>query len=287
MQSGPPGLAANWFVYYFLTAEGSFWVFNFFAHSPSIATRLAGSILVAPALWARRQAGCEGLHGSMNQQGRPSVDEGRSHGVLEEAWCLLDFCGHFHTLLLYSVVISYLSILYSFCHELLMQLQKEPGIIQNNHCKYANIYNYFIFVSPCFGTRINAKKPHFYRNVSRNTWMGKQNGALSTVSGTRNLEFFTMHNCNLISAVMPVATKSQRNAIDMKTKPNVGTAYDGTPCYQRGVPCLIVVKMFGRLPNLKCRNNHHMCGKRTTLGLLWPFLICIADVNAVIVICYH
>ena len=94
MQSGPPALAANWFVYYFLTAEGSFWVLIFFlAHSPGIATRLASSILVAPALRARRQspsqssikAGCEGLHGSMDQQGRPSVDEGRSHGVLEEA----------------------------------------------------------------------------------------------------------------------------------------------------------------------------------------------------------
>ena len=37
------------------------------------------------------EAGGKGLQGSMGQQGRPSVDEGRCHRVLEEAGCLSGF----------------------------------------------------------------------------------------------------------------------------------------------------------------------------------------------------
>ena len=38
------------------------------------------------------EAGCEGLQCGMGQQGRPSVDEGGCHGVLEKAGCLSGFC---------------------------------------------------------------------------------------------------------------------------------------------------------------------------------------------------
>jgi len=37
------------------------------------------------------EAGGKGLQGSMGQQGRPSVDEGRCHRVLEKAGCLSGF----------------------------------------------------------------------------------------------------------------------------------------------------------------------------------------------------
>ena len=34
------------------------------------------------------EVGCEGLQCGMGQKGRPSVDEGGCHGVLEKAGCL-------------------------------------------------------------------------------------------------------------------------------------------------------------------------------------------------------
>ena len=41
------------------------------------------------------EAGGKGLQGSMGQLGRPSVDEGSCHRVLEEAGCLSGVCGEF------------------------------------------------------------------------------------------------------------------------------------------------------------------------------------------------
>ena len=38
------------------------------------------------------EAGCEGLQCGMGQQGRPSVDKGGCHGMLEKAGCLSGFC---------------------------------------------------------------------------------------------------------------------------------------------------------------------------------------------------
>lgn len=120
------------------------------------------------------------------------------------------------------------------------------------------------------------KQPHVSRNRHRNTGMERQNVALPTVALEGNTKPWVLHYWQL-QLDLCCDMCGNKTSAECHRHANKTGCWNGI---QSNANCLVGFLIF--LPS--CQNNHHMYSNSTTLGLWWPFLICIADVSAVIVI---
>ena len=113
-------------------------------------------------------------------------------------------------------------------------------------------------------------------SVAIQEWEGRQNVALPTVALEGNTKPWVLHYWQL-QLDLCCDMCGNKTSAECHRHSNKTGCWNGI---QSNTNCLVGFLIF--LPS--CRNNHHMYSKSIALGLLWPFLICIADVSAVIVI---